>query len=267
MTKKNNSTKCCGCSTAFGMESTTDLLISAVIFMLTASIIYLVLTDYSNTAGLVIYYEVALLYAAVVYLIAVIYLRSRVFGKNAETYKSILEDNYSYSDDKDDKKDPRSCCELCFTGNTYLVVGWLALIGTVPICFFPVPFIGMIILIVVLILIICFIVASSPQYLSMNEGKGSVHYCDGNKCVKSCGSDVLMILLGLAVLGVILAVIALVNAAFNYESVTAWLWFVSATLFTIGMFFWYHFSIPEDDVPENEEAQKILPASGDEVTV
>lgn len=124
---------------------------------------------------------------------------------------------------------------------------------------------GMVILIVVLILILCFIVASSPQYLSMNEGKGSVHYCDGNKCIKSCGSDVLMILIGLAAVGVILAVLALVNAVFHYQSVTAWLWFISAVLFTTGMFFWYHFSIPEDDA-EGEETQQILAAS-DEVTV
>jgi small-conductance mechanosensitive channel len=262
MEAKKEGKKCCGCTTALGMEATTDLLISAVVFMLTVAIIYLVETNFDDADGLTIYFEVALLFAAVIYFIAVIYLRSRVVGKNADTYKSILEENYAYLDDQDDKKDNRSCWETSCSGNTYLVVGWLALIGTIPICFFPVPVMGMYILITALVLIVCFIVASTPRYLAMNQGKGSVHYCEGTECQKSCGSDVVMMLLGLAVIGVLLVAVSIVNAVFNLTSLTAWLWFVAAVLFTIGMFFWYHFSIPEDDVPEGaegDETQQMLP--------
>ena len=270
MSRKGDSKKCCGCSTTYGNEAVTDLFISASVFMVVASIFYLAQTDFKSTPGIRIYYEIALLFAGVMYLTASLYLRSRIVaGRESETYKSILETNYSYvnKSDSDEKADPRTCFQLCMSGNVFLVVGWITLFGTLPLILYPVPFFGVPIMVTFVILIVCFIVASSPAYMSLNNGKGSVNFNEG-VCCEGCGyccgvcankeqrkifgSDVLIILLGFAVLSVILAVGAMVNAAVHYTSITAWFWFIASVLFSIGMFTWHHFSVVEDYSSEED---------------
>jgi hypothetical protein len=242
----------CGCSSPRGLRAAADLFISASVFMIAIAVIYIVFTDYSSIEKDALYYEVALLFSSIIFLSASVYLRVRVLDYS-DNYKRILVENYDY---ETSDKLQRSCIERYFSANSYLVVGWLTLIGTVPLILFPVPVFPFIMVFVVLFILL-FIVAASPRYLAMNGGRGSICYvekaCDTGGCCACCGppetqkhvgSDVLIMILALAIFGAFFIAASAVNLTTNFDSITAWLWLLTATLFAAGMFAWHRHSIP-----------------------
>jgi hypothetical protein len=200
------------------MQITSDLFIAAAVFMIIIVILYLVGTvaytvDYTDESITILAAEILLLFAGIMYLTAAVYLRIRSVD-HKETYAVILEENY-----KAEKSGAaRDCCAMGCTGNTYLVVGWLVFIGTVPLILYPVPIFPFIMVFVVLFIVL-FIVASSPIYLAMNDGKGSLVYCtkgQSNGCCGTCesrsfSSDVVVILLTFVMFGVFFVCAAAFN--------------------------------------------------------
>ena len=236
--------KFCGCANPKGMRVAADVFIAAAAIMLIIAILYLCFTDYATVDKLVLYYEIALLFSSIIFIMAAYYLRIMVFEN--ENYKKILSENYSYSSGR---KPPRSCCHAFLSANTYLVIGWLALVGAAPLVLFPVPVFPYIMACLVFFIVL-FIIATLPPCLANNGGRGSL-LCgilstptSGTTASKYFSSDVLLILLALALFGVVLFVATIINLVTNYKNVTAWLWFASAFLFTFGLILWYRHSVP-----------------------
>ena len=197
------------------------------------------------------------------------FLRSRVTGQDGDTLKSILKDNYTYTNDNDDKKDSRTWITLCCTANSFMVVGWLVLLGTVPLVVplasSSIPIFQYFIVVVVAFILILFIAASSPQCLKRNRGKGSV-FCHDGKCCRPCGSDVLILLFILGFLGLLFVTSSLIYTIPNVKSASAWLWLFASVFYTTGFLLWYFSSIPNDDDNDDDElthdeeaAQTMLP--------
>ena len=236
--------KCCGCANPKGLRVAADVLIAAAAIMLIIAILYLCFTDFNTVDKVVLYYEIALLFSSIIFIMAAYYLRIMVFEN--ENYKKILSENFSYSSGR---KPPRSCCHAFLSANTYLVIGWLALVGAAPLVLFPVPVFPYI-MACLLFFIILFIIATLPPCLANNGGKGSLLFgilsspTSGTTASKYFSSDVLLILLALSLFGIILFVATMINLATNFKNVTAWLWFASAFLFTFGLILWYRHSVP-----------------------
>lgn len=70
------------------MRVAADTLIAAAAIMLIIAILYLCFTDYSTVDKLVLYYEIALLFSSIIFIMAAYYLRIMVFEN--ENYKKIL---------------------------------------------------------------------------------------------------------------------------------------------------------------------------------
>lgn len=204
-------------------------------------------------------FEVFLLFAGICFFSAAMLVKFK--HEEGETYEKILAENAQNIASK--KAD---CCSTCCTGNTYLIAGWLAFIGTLPLILFSVPYFPLIIL-GLLLCIILFMVAASPPYLAMNHGKGSICYCSNGEdtcgcecckgeagCKRPFSSDVVIVILALCIFSIFLMVAAIVNVCFLWYSVTAWLWLVAAVLFLTGMFLWFHAVVPPKVKPEEKEA-------------
>ena len=254
----------CNCSSPKGLRVAADLFITASVFMLVITVIYFVYTDYSSVENIVLYYEVAMFVSSLIFLSASIYLRVRVLDYS-DNYKKILMENYKY---EESNVDERSYGEICFSANSYLVVGWLFLCGTLPLILIPVPIFPFIMIFLVLFILL-FIVAASPRFLAMNGGRGSMFYldkvCDAGGCCACCGSgspgsgkyigsDVLIMLLILGMFGVFFSVVAGYNVYKHFRNIKAWLWLLSAIFYTVGMIMWYRHSIPHySAVAETEQ--------------
>ena len=155
---------------------------------------------------------------------------------------------------------------LCCTANSFMVVGWLIFLGTVPLVVplasSTIPVFQFYIVIGAALILVLFIVASSPQCLKRNGGKGSV-FCHDGKCCRPCGSDVLILLFILGFLGLLLVAACIIYTVPNVQSVSAWLWLGASVFYTVGFLLWYFSSIPtdddDDDIKHDEEAQTMLP--------
>jgi hypothetical protein len=259
---------CCSCSS---QQIAADLFIAASVIMICIVIVYFVgtfayqsesdgtITDdefYSVVAA-----EVLLLFAGIMYLAAASYLHVRTVNHN-ESYKTILEDNYKA---KEGGKEV-DCCTTCCTANTYLVVGWLVFLGTIPLILYPVPVFPFI-MVALVIFIILFMVAVSPPYLAMNKGKGSLCYVENgpnhccNNCCNDCCrvhffSDVATLTCALAIFGIFFLASAIVNFAVEMND-TATAWMIAAILLVIGLFYWYMSVFPPKAVSEEEQPLRL----------
>lgn len=247
------------CSTALGLESTTDFFIIASLLLLSIAVLSLSTFDFTQSYnGPKLYVMISVMFAGIMYFMAAIFLRTRVTGNDNDTYKTILKENYDYTNDNDDKKDSRSMITLCCTANSYLVVAWLIFLGTLPLACplasDSVPIYSFVIVLVALAVLIYFIVAASPQCLKMNHGKGSVFCTAGIQCYRPFSSDVLIVLFLLSLIGMALIVSSVFNVVPNVTSVTAWLWLATSIMFTVGMFLFHYFSIVDDNEKDDDEA-------------
>jgi len=248
------------CPNPKGLTAAAVVLLASAAALLLVGILYLAFTDYSTVDQTVLYYEAAIVFAGVVFAAAAIYL---YFSSTAsENYKKILAENWTY-----EKKGPRrSCPHGMLAGNTYLITGWLALLGAAPLILYPTFFPYMMVVVVAFIMV--FILVLTPPLLAFNAGKGSL-LCgmvasDANTN-KYFGSDVLIMLLAFAFIGVFFLINSIINLVTNYANVTAWLWFVAAFLFTIGMALWYRHSIPKyGGVNEEQSLRSALTEETDE---
>ena len=247
------------CSAALGLESTTDFFIIASLLLIAIAMLSLLTFDFTQLYdGAKLYIMVSVLFAGVMYLLAATFLRTRVTGSDSLTYKSILKENYSYTNDSDDKKDSRSTITLCCTANSYLVFSWLIFLGTLPLACplasGSVPIYSFVIVIVALAMILYFIIASLPHCLMKNEGRGSTFCSSGISCYRPFSSDVLIALFSLSLIGMALVIASIFNVVPNTTRVTAWLWLAASIVYTTGMLLFYYFSIPDIDDLEEDEA-------------
>ena len=211
------------------------------------------------------YYEVSLLWGGIFYFAAAMIFKFKI-DEDGETYEKILANNVQQSI-------PREGWWSYCLSNTYVLCGWLNLIGTLPLCLYPVfPFPW--IMLMVVVVMILFIVAAQPHYLLMNKGKGSICFLSMVKldheetnddvryvssstsslcswtgedfiCVnkRPFASDVLIFLLVFCIFSVFFLVASLTNLACHHSSIAAYMWVITSLCFTIGLFFWYHASI------------------------
>ena len=215
------------------------------------------------------YYESSLLWAGIFYFSAAMIFKFKI-DEDGETYETILAKNVQQSI-------PREGWWSYCNSNTYVMCGWLMLIGTIPLCFFPVFPFPWIMLNAVMFMIL-FIIAAQPHYLLMNKGKGSTcflsmvkldhdndtndddvsryvpsssssSYCpmtgEDSNCVnkRPFASDVLIFLLVFCILSVFFLVASLTNLACHHSSIAAYMWVITSLCLTIGLFCWYHASI------------------------
>ena len=140
-------------------------------------------------------------------------------------------------------------------GNTYLVTGWLAFLGTAPLILYPTFFPFMMVFVVVFIMM--FILALTPPLLAFNAGKGSLLFgilTSDSNTNKYFGSDVLILILAFAFFGLFFFITSIINLVVNYVNVTAWLWFAASSLFTFGIMLFYRHSIPKYSATNEEQS-------------
>lgn len=239
------------------------LILGSLFFLCGACVVVATDTDFSSAAYA--WQNVALLFSAIVFCIAAIYLAVRI-GFHKENYQAILKENYRQVTDGGDKQ---GCCEYFFTNNAILVTSYLLLIGTAPIVMYPLPY-GQYVLVVLLLILFFWVITSMPYFLSRNSGRGSIDFGDGECCEggcccscfltkeqkRPCGSDVLHRLLALAIIGFALTIIATVNLMSRFYYPGAWLFFFAALFATCGFFCFWEFSMstPMDEAEQDEAA-------------
>ena len=210
------------------------------------------------------YYESSLLWGGIFYFAAAMIFKFKI-DEDGETYEKILANNVQQSI-------PREGWWSYCNSNTYVMCGWLVLIGSLPLCFYPVFPFPWIMLMVILFMIV-FIIAAQPHYLLMNRGKGSIcllsltkqesgetnddvryvtsssSFCamtgEDSVCLnkRPFASDILICLLVFCIFSVFFLVASLTNLACHQSSIAAYMWVITSLCFTIGLFFWYHASI------------------------
>jgi hypothetical protein len=264
----------CGVSRRCGeMWFLSCLVLGSLFFFCGAAYVVAIYTDFSSAAYA--WQNVALLFSAIVFCIAAIYLAVRI-GFYKENYQTILKDNYQRVAQGDASG---GCCEYFFTGNAILVTSYLLLIGTAPIILYPLPFGQFIILIILLFMLLFLVIAAMPCCLAQNAGRGSVdfdngEYCEGGCCCsccvtkeqkRPCSSDVLHQLLSITIVGVVLTIIATVNLMSRFYYPGAWLFWFAALFTTVGFSCFWEFSMPTPlDEAEQDEAAAIASSLRDE---
>ena len=207
--------------------------------------------------------NVALVFSAIMFLIAAIYLGTRI-GFYRENYQTILKENYKLVLNGD----KRGCCDSFVTGNALLIVVYLLILGVAPIILYPLPFGQYILLILLLLVLVMLAITLMPCCLSYNNGKGSVdfgdgEYCEGGCCCsccltreakRPCSSDFLHLLLSVIILSLALCLVATVNLFQRFFYPGAWLFWFAAVLGTTGLFCLWEFNMPTPtDEAELEE--------------
>ena len=253
----------CGCCpTPSKMQSVADSFIAASTIMLITMIFYYAGTytfttrdEFNNIHFDIIFAEIFLFFAGLMFLIAAVYLRDRVVN-HKETYKKILAENYEF----EDSGELRDCCTDCCCANSYQVVGWLVFAGVLPLIIYPVPVMPFIMLFTFLFIIL-FLVAVQPYYLKLNKGNGSVLCCSNGHDLACCccctsndsrrpiQSDVVIVILLLAITSIFFLLASLINLGMNdnLNNFTAYLWITSAILLSVGLFCWHNAMLLKPD--------------------
>jgi hypothetical protein len=212
--------------------------------------------------------NVALLFSSIVFLVAAVYLGTRI-GYYKENYQAILRDNYRITS----KGETRGCCAYFVTGNALLVTAYLLVLGTAPLVAYPLPYLQYLLLIPLLLVLVLLLISTMPYCLALNGGRGSVEFdhgehCEGGCCFsccltreqkRPCSSDFLYHLVWIAIFGIILTVVALVNVLTRFTYPGAWLFFLASLFATIGFCCLWEFSMPTaSDEAMQDEAEAMV---------
>ena len=76
------------CPNPKGLTVAADVLLAAASCVLLISILYLIFTDFDTVDQIVLYYEIALVFAGIIYVVAAVYLHFMVLA--SDNYKKIL---------------------------------------------------------------------------------------------------------------------------------------------------------------------------------
>ena len=239
--------------------------LSALFFFAGACIVVALYTSFYDAETA--WQNVALLFSSIVFLVAAVYLGTRV-GYYRENYQAILRENYNVTS----KGDTRGCCEYFVTGNALLITAYLLVLGTAPLVVYPLPYLQYVVLIPLLAILVVLVISAMPCFLALNGGRGSVEFgggerCEGGCCFsccltreakRPCSSDVLYNVVYVAIIGIVLTVIAFINLMTRFSYPGAWMFFLASSSATVAFCCFWEFSMPTaTDEAAQDEAEAL----------